>query len=379
MPTRNIAFALVLVLLAAAWGRFSVTMDARETVSASGGERSASGAAPIAEQVQPVDPPTPNRIATAQTAAARLPSAPEGLGFDAEEFLSALPHQLDQIARRANSGEPAALQELADWMAYCESSRGLARQLPGRMRDRDGASIGAATDYFSRLENVCTLWIARTPWLREQQQRLGEAWQARIAAVSSGATGTRAPPAPSPLSTTLRQRAAEAGDLAAQMESVDPQLRAGCAQVSSQSTALDRRESDHCLYARIREQLAAIIARRDPRQLAAVSYLVAPLMFRYPPASEYVSGDLPTVQVRWNLVGCHYGLNCGPTGNLLRMACAQGHCGYASYGDYAGDALLAPARMRAISQQVAQLIVLIDAGNVDAIVGPPPPPLPERQ
>ena len=125
-----------------------------------------------------------------------------------------------------------------------------------------------------------------------------------------------------------------------------------------------------------RERLAAIFAQRDGRVLEAVPRILMAMGPRTLSGSEYVRSSnflASDLHARWILVGCQFGLDCGPTGRALRWACAsEGACGYAHYHDYAADRLLPPATMRQIDRQLPRLVSLILAGDVDAVLGPPP-------
>lgn len=114
---------------------------------------------------------------------------------------------------------------------------------------------------------------------------------------------------------------------------------------------------------RIMERL---LADRDPRAIEAAPDLLG--FQGLQPMRALLPLNLTERKVLWTLAACAFGLDCGPTGPALRLACARGSCGFPSYRAYAGDVLLPPAAMRRVDRLVPELVRLIQAGNWAAIL-----------
>lgn len=368
---------ILLVLVAAAVGRWSAPTPA-----------------PVARTSQnaaPAEPPPPAEVsksdaltADADTKPAVAPPdwraeagdpATPAFGFDVAAFFTAMTASLDDAARRAERGEPGGLIELSDWLEFCQHATSVAYL----RRVARPASAGLAnTEVFSFIERAgttCSQWLARTPWvmvLKDQAEAEIEHYHRE-----RRATGDSVPPTskrPPSAVDRLRRRAAESGDMAAGAR-VDPaRLRDSCGERPQPMSVTQGTQLGVCLHATLRQHLMSILASRDPRALAAVPDIFSAHQPVFLKGSEFLgqqSGYLET-QVRWTLVACRFGLDCGVSGPAMRGNCLSGVCGYANYRDFAADRFLTPAAMRKVEGQVPRLIALILAGDVDSILGPPP-------
>ncbi len=317
---------------------------------------SSSTSLPSAVRSTPVAPP----VAPAQTRPE--PLAVAGLGFDGPQYLASLPAHLDDLSVRALAGDAAALGELAEFANYCTYAEGIAR-FAGRHGTPASSSLAdpEVGSFFKQLTSVCTGWLSKQQWLADEKARLEQAQRERRALSANGVAPPAASNEPRTLGESLRRRAAERGDLAStEGENQDCGLAPGTAAGSSANP--DFRQ---CEYRRNSELLERIIRNRDVRSMAVVPALITGV------SSEFFVGGQDTALL-WQLAACQYGLNCGPTGQLLRNACVFGVCGYAHYRDYAADQLLPPALMRSAESRLPRLLALIQAGNVVGILGPPP-------
>jgi len=297
------------------------------------------------------------------------------LGFDAAAFLAELPQRLDALADRARGGDAQALTEMAEWLDYCGST-GYASNVARYGRPRGDQADAAIAAYFRQTTQLCEQWLGRHAWLSQLREEVAANGLLARQALQARRTDDPAVRAPRTIGEILRLRAAEAGDPVAQGLTNDRGVTAGCGGVPTGQPQPNQQAHWQCVHAAARERLADIFARRDGRVLEAVPRILMALGPRTLTGSEYLrssnfqSSDL---NARWILVGCKFGLDCGPTGRALRWACAsEGACGYAHYRDYAADRVLPPAAMRELDRQLPRLVSLILAGDVDSVLGPPP-------
>lgn len=374
---------LIAVVLGAAIGRWTAPAgEARKPVPASAaatGDPAASVLASTADNRAP-----PATAATGETAAVPAPApglaeAPAAdaptMGFDTVAFLAELPQRLDALTDRARDGDAQALTEMAEWLDYCDSAR-YATNVAGHGRPRGDLADAAIASYFQQTAQLCEQWLGRHAWLSQLREEVAaNAVKARQALLARR-TGDPAARAPRTIGEILRLRAADAGDPIAQGLTNDQDVALECGGVPMGQLQPGQQAQWQCVHAAARERLAAIFAQRDPRVLEAVPRILMAMGPRTLTGSEYVRSSnflASDLHARWILVGCQFGLDCGPTGRALRWACAsEGACGYAHYRDYAADRLLPPATMRQIDRQLPRLVSLILAGDVDAVLGPPP-------
>ena len=319
----------------------------------------------------------------AEPVAPRLGPPPEApadngpkLAIDPVSFLNQWPLRLDDLAKRAKAGDARALTELAEALDYCNTAVGVAvwarSAPPGRMGDLADATVQA---YFAEVGSQCKALKQRHPWLAELDREVMErvrAYYNALAAKQAPADGER-PPANS--AEVLRRQAAQAGDDIARGLTNDTEVWRRCGGVPPSATQPQVNQADPtCMYEAGRERLRAIFARRDPREIEAMPRILNALGATRGGGTEFVMGfNAEENNVRWILAACAFGLDCGPAGRALRWACATGRaCGYRHYRDYAADRLLPPATMRMVDSQVPRLVNLILAGDVDAVIGPPP-------
>lgn len=369
---------LLAIALAAAVGRWT----APSVAPPSPVQDAAVGAARLAGQTAEVAAPAPAAgrtdvaVAAPQAGLAEAPakSAPT-LGFDAATFLAGLPERLDGLSDRARGGDARALTEMAEWVDYC----GSARYIAGVARHgtpRGDLADAAIASYFTQTARLCDEWLGRHAWLSQIRDEVAANGLLARQAVQARRTDDPSVLAPRTIGETLRRRAADAGDPVAQGLTNDRDVATSCGGVPAGQQQPNQQAHWQCVHAAARERLAAIFAQRDPRVLEAVPRILMAMGPRTMNGSEFLrnstfqSNDL---QVRWILVACQFGLDCGPTGRALRWACAsEGACGYAHYHDYAADRLLPPATLRQLDGQLPRLIALILAGDVDSVLGPPP-------
>lgn len=317
------------------------------------------------------DPATPQAGMPPEAPAADGPK----LALDAVAFLREWPARLDDLATRGKAGEARALTELAETLDYCSTAAGAitrARYSPAQAGNLADATVQA---YFAEVDVQCKAWQQRHPWIdqlaRDARQELQKHFQALR---EHRATPDMRPP--STAAEALRRRAAAAGDTVAEALTNDDSIRRACGAPASGHLQTSQSAHWKCAHAAARERLAAILARRDPREIEAVPRILLAISPRLMSGSEYVSGhayNQETASVRWILAACEFGLDCGPASRAMRWACANyGACSYRHYRDYAADRLLPPATMRMVDGQVPRLVNLILAGDVDTILGPPP-------
>lgn len=305
---------------------------------------------------------------------AGLPARPH-LAFDAIKFLSELPGQLDAIAKRAQSGDLRALNELADWLDYCDSASYVQSRAAARRNAESDLGEPTIAAYFQQLSMVCADWTGRQSWLSDAQTEVAAAradLRAQAQARAPGGTGRRGP---LQVSAVLRRRAADAGDELARSLLPDRRQRQICGERPAGSSSAEIQANLACTDRAARETLRLILLRRDPRELEQVPVIIGAYGTELWNRSEFLRqpGEVPTAPALWIMAACQFGLNCSATGRALRLACAYGFCGYSHYWDYAADRLLPPSSARLVQQQLPVLVALIQAGDVDGILGPPPP------
>ena len=297
------------------------------------------------------------------------------MGFDTVAFLAELPQRLDALTDRARDGDAQALTEMAEWLDYC-SSAAYASNVARYGRPRGDQADAAIASYFQQTAQLCEQWLARHAWLSQLREEVAANGLKARQALQARRTDDPAVRAPRTIGEILRLRAADAGDPVAQGLTNDRDVATACGGVPVGQPQPNQQAHWQCVHAAARERLAAIFAQRDPRVLEAVPRILMAMGPRTLTGSEYVRSSnflASDLHARWILVGCQFGLDCGPTGRALRWACAsEGACGYAHYRDYAADRLLPPATMRQIDRQLPRLVSLILAGDVDAVLGPPP-------
>jgi len=323
------------------------------------------------------DPGEVVEVAHAQSslAEASAPGAPT-LGFDAEPFLADLPRRLDELADRAHSGDARAATELAEWIDYCAKAGAIGTAAKYGQRPQGDLGDFAITTYFSRTHELCEQWFARHAWLTQIREEVAANARLRMQALQQRRTDDPILQTPLSVGDTLRRIAADAGDPIAEGLTQDRDVITACGGVPMGQPQPRQQAHWQCVHAAARERLASIFAERNPQVLEAVPRILMALGPRTLNGSEFLrnsSFQSSDLQARWILVGCQFGLNCGPTGRALRWACAsEGACGYAHYRDYAADRLLPPATLRQMDEQLPRLIALILAGDVDSVLGPPP-------
>ncbi|MGE4073902.1 MAG: hypothetical protein AB7E72_22245, partial [Lysobacterales bacterium] len=308
----------------------------------------------------------------------RTPDSPPRphLAFDSVSFLAELPGQLDAIAKRAQSGDLRALNELADWLEYCDTAAYVQSRAAARPVHDSDLGEPAVAAYFKQLSITCVDWTARQPWLSDAQAEVAAARadlraQGQAQARSPGGMRQRGP---LQLSAVLRRRAADAGDELARSLLPDRRQHLVCGERGNTASGAEFQDHWKCTDRAAREALRLILLRRDPRELEQVPVIIGAYGTHLWNRSEFLRqpGEVATAPVLWILAACQFGLNCSATGRALRLACSYGICGYAQYWDYAADRLLPPSSARLVQQQLPVLVALIQAGDVDAILGPPP-------
>lgn len=318
--------------------------------------------APVAPETsrRSEQPPSVSRAAAAPGRAAILPEAVpaemqtadgrSGLGFDAPARLASLPAFLDELARRAESGDGAALEELAHWAMYCDRSKGAAAmQRYGGPNALDLADP-EVHQWFADVVPICAQWLQRHDWLQALQ---------KSAAVDRKAEAGQAPDprAPRTFPALLLARARDAGDWVARIHGNDPALRPDCPAGSASGCRADFQ----------RAQLAAALASGDPRVIAIIGELgyrmgLSTLHSRYFPFDTAIRDAL------WNLAACQLGLPCGPEHRSVQLACLAGACGYRDYASYAYDQRLTPAGRRFVDGSLPSLVAILRAGDLDALM-----------
>lgn len=275
-----------------------------------------------------------------------------GLGFDGAARLAELPLWLDQLSRRADGGEPAALEQLAHWADYCERAKGAAAM----QRYGGPAALDLADpevhQWFAGLIPVCAQWLENSIWLQELKTEIGA-----VAAAQRAGTGGTDPKLARTLAQALLQRAQAAGDFVARIRGDDPKLRPQCPPGSTPACRTDFQ----------RRQLEAALATRDPRVIAAVGEL-GYRMGMSTTHSRYFPFDVAQRETLWNLAACELGLPCGPEHPSVQLACLAGICGYRDYPSYAYDQRLTPAGRRAVEGQLPTLVASLRAGDIDALM-----------
>lgn len=315
-----------------------------------------------------VPSPTPS---TPQGARPSTPAPPpaspanaqhDRFGFDPLRAEAELAQRLDALWRRVQSGDAAAIEELAGWMTLCESlsreRRRQARGLPSLVGVPDTDPTFVA--WVHQAESRCSTWIASKPALIELQRAGWANREAYQAALAAGQPGSSVGPVVA--SEALRRQAAAAGALAAQLSAGD---NAPC--VARPPAGEDPTQALARRHACQRDTLRAVLAAGDPRALAGIpawSYSAGV------GATTYFPADSRRREALWVLAACALGLDCGPTSRMMLTICLQqGLCGYPSYAGYAYDYLLSPAGRREVEAKLPTLIAAIRVGNVEALLG----------
>lgn len=344
-------------------------------VKAMAGEVDASAGSRIDAQAPAAPQPPPDAPVLTTPPEAPAADGPK-LALDAVAFLREWPARLDDMATRARGGEVRALTDLAEALDYCNSASAaisMARFGAHRLGNLADATVQA---YFSQVDEQCKAFLLRHPWLSELSRVSREQLQAHMQAFREGRISPDTPRPPASAAEALRRRAADAGDAVAEGLTNDDDARRACGATPPPQTRADQQAMWQCLHAAARERLAGIFARRDPREIEAIPRILMAMNVQLLNGSEYVRGNSNAFEennVRWILTACEFGLDCGPASRAMRWACANyGACGYRHYREYAADRLLPPATMRLVNGQVPRLVNLILAGDVDAVIGPPP-------
>jgi hypothetical protein len=377
---RHVLWLLLVALIAAAIGRWSAPA-VRETAPALAPAPSvavtarADAASALAEVAQ--SPPAAPSAARASTSFLP-PEAPaagaRGLGFDPSDFLGGLPQQLDQISDRARTGDAAALGELADWLDYCKLAERAVRVGSVSTRSAnpnyDGFKDASVLQYFKQVGLICGAWSKRHPWLLAEAALVNETNRELY---EQQRAGTFDPKGPMPRSfpDVMRRRAAESGDLLSRSRDNAQLPCARPAETTIRDQQIARyREYSACVYQARLDLLRRLLGSHDPRAIAVV-----PLQIGYGfGASQFLTQDPLFNEALWQLVACSFGQDCGPAGPYLRTACANGVCGYGHVRDFLADQRMTPAAMRRIDFALPGLISAIQSTNLEAILGPPPPP-----
>lgn len=330
----------------------------------------------IAENARQPPAAVPTRMPPGMPAEAPAPEGPR-LAPEARAFLGQWPARLDELAQRAKAGDARAMTDLGEALDYCTS----AESMRLRVQNPSANPVGDLTDltiqaYFAEIGSQCKAWRQRHPWVAELEQAVRRQHQDFIRAREAQGALPREDRPPVSASEALRRRAAQAGDAIAEGLSNDRELHRACGGVPPGQMQPDQRQYHQCLHAAARDRLRAIFARRDPHEIEAMPRILMAMGPILAFGSEYLRTASPSSEennARWILAACAFGLDCGPSGRALRWACANlGACGYRHYREFAADQLLPPAAMRRVEGQLPRLVASILAGDVDAVLGPPP-------
>lgn len=365
--SRPKAIALILLAFVAAltFGRWTMR-EAPAPARPSAGEPELAAAASV-----PLERPSPAQ--PLQAAAMPAPALPDRatstspLAFDGVAFLADFPRRLDALAARAQLGDAQAQNELADWLYYCELAASAADRRTVRPGEEGALSDPGIRAYFAEVGSGCKAWISRQGWLQPELAQIRDAHRRRAEMLAAGLKPGPGPREALSLSQSMLQQAARSGDALAQARSGERRGTDACGDASTMADSGDRRAQARCADQRLRLVLRDILIRRDPQTIEFVPQIVISYGTSSLNGSEFFQDF-----TLWVFAACHYGLNCGPTGRVLREACTRGLCGYRSFREYAADQLLSPTALRMIDSHLPRLLVLIDAADVDGILGPPP-------
>lgn len=362
---RTIALILLTFVAGFALGRWTIS-EAPAPARADTGEP-----VPAAELSVPLERPSPPRPlpgpATPAPANGERAASASPLAFDGVAFLSEFPRRLDALAARAQLGDAQAQNELADWLYYCELAASAADRRTVRPGEEGALSDPGIVAYFAEVGSSCKAWISRQGWLQPELAQIRDAHLRRAEMLAAGLKPGPGPREALNLSQAMLQQAARSGDALAQARSGQRRGVDACGEPSTMADASDRRAQARCVDQRLRIALRDILIRRDPQTIEFVPQIVISYGTSSLNGSEFFQDF-----TLWVFAACHYGLNCGPTGRVLREACTRGLCGYRDYREYAADQLLSPTALRMIDSHLPRLLVLIDAADVDGILGPPP-------
>lgn len=374
---------VIAVVLALALGLVAGVVIGRESVAVSDsgaieGVEPASNAAPVTVETEEgsAGGETQSLLPEARPAPQPLPatvqgSKIEGLAFDGAAHLAQLPWQLDTLAQRAEAGNAAALVEVADWLIFCEEAQRVESLGPASPFARFGdVALSDVRSWLVGVAQECKRWRQRHVLLRDAERA---AAAARVALREHREGGQPASyeyvQAGSDAGQLLR-RAADAGNAGALAAVRDPEVSLQCDPKSPEFEPLDPRDRGIAVQRCIDDQrlriMERLLADRDPRAIEAAPDLLG--FQGLQPMRALLPLNLTERKVLWTLAACAFGLDCGPTGPALRLACARGSCGFPSYRAYAGDVLLPPAAMRRVDRLVPELVRLIQAGNWAAIL-----------
>ncbi len=281
------------------------------------------------------------------------------------------------MADRAKGNDAAALGELADWLDYCKMvdmavfAASATYRIP--LQDADSRRDASVAAYFQQLAAICKSWVARHPWLVKENLRIKNAREEYLTRLRAGQV-ERNDAALEDLPRVLRRRASESGNLLAQARGRKtlpcPTFQPTADAARQQANA---REAQACIYRNNTELLARVLSSGDPRLIAAVPQLLTSQNYNW--QQGFLSTDHFYSSALWLLTACEFGLDCSGGGPALRNECAsRGLCGYGHVRDFVADQQMTPARMRVLHAHIPRLVILIQSGNVEAILGPPPPP-----
>jgi len=380
----NVLWLILVALVAAAIGRWSAP-------SAEAALETRPGVTPVeAMETTPNPAPRPEPADSARPGTAPVapefrlfvpPEAPapgaRGLGFDPTNFLAGLSQQLDQTADLARGGDAGALGELADWLDYCKQAERAVRSsgyVPEWAPNSESFRDATIQQYFKQVNFTCVEWIKRHPLLEAEAKLIYEANRNLYAQMQAGTYDPKAEK-PTSLPQSLRRRAIESGDLMARSRfPQEPPCVRPADNPNRQQQLARVREYSACIYQARLEVLRRVLATRDPRVIAATPQILSMQWYGATRAQSYLSGDALYNEALWQLAACSLGFDCSASGPQLRSACGNGYCGYRSSRDYFADQRLTPATMRRVDAAMPGLINAIQSGNLEAILGPPPPP-----
>ena len=370
---------LIAVLLALTLGLVAGVVIGRESVAVSDrgaidGVEPASNVAPVTVEAEegPDGGETQPLLPEARPAPQPLPATLqsnkiEGLAFDGAAHLARLPWELDELVKRAEGGDGDALAAVVDWLKFCSYARGIeAAPASSSLLHRGDVAFADVRGWIVGVSRECQAWGQRHALLRDASSA---ALDTRASIAEMRSRGERPPPEVVSLATQTGQvqaRAVASGHAGARADTNHEALRTRCDLNDPDFAELPARDRTE-RFERCRDEERLRVAElqlgtRDPIAIAAF------------PDSVGIGGgvffpDTPVERrVLWTLTACAFGLDCGPSGRVLRWACIRGVCGYASYHAYAADQLVSPAAMRRIERLVPELVRLIRAGDWAAIL-----------
>jgi hypothetical protein len=254
------------------------------------------------------------------------------------------------------------LVELAEWMDFCDQS--------GARMPTIQVSDPALDHMLKSLPSACRQVLADHAWLDEIYRTAGQQQLDFAKAMASATPDERtrlAKQRPMSVAQLLRDRAANDGDLVADVLNGGTRFAARCLPSAWPQNAADPvfEQIRDCRADQIDSTLHALLGTGDPRSIEAMTVVASNMFF---PGSPYFPQDAREREALWTLTACAFGLDCGPTNRQLRWACLRGVCGYRDYSSYVADRLLPPAQLRSIQQRVPELVALIRSRNFRALV-----------